>query len=90
MLDRATAGDADSAEEAFAQVRALARLASEAHANLPEEVITRAELIDAVTRIEQELEDRRRPDVLAGFAEDARRALAEAAEALGVERPQEQ
>lgn len=89
MLDRASAGDVDAAEEVFTQAFPLTRLVSEALAALPQEVITRAALVDAATRIEMELGDQRRADVLAGFAEDARQALADAAEALGTERPQE-
>jgi hypothetical protein len=90
MFDRATAGDADAADEAFAQVLPLTYLASEALANLPEEVAVRAQLIDVSARIQQELAGERRPDVLASLAEEARGALADAAEVLGIEPPEEQ
>jgi hypothetical protein len=90
MLDRASTGDVEGAEEAFAQVVPLTRLVGEALASLPQEVITRAALVDAATSIELELADKRRADVLAGSAKDARQALADAAEALGVQRPHDQ
>jgi hypothetical protein len=89
MIDRAASGDIDGAEEAFGQVLPLARRASDALADRPAEVISRAELVDAVVSIEQELHGERRADVLAQQADAARSALADAAEALGVERPHE-
>lgn len=88
MIDRAEAGDADGADEAFTRVLPLARTASEALAGVPDEIIARAELIDAVALTKEELAGERRPDVLADLGEDAREALADAAEALEVERLQ--
>ncbi len=87
MIDRAEAGDADGADEAFTEALPLAHTASDALADIPDEIIARAELIDAVALTEQELAEERRPDVLADLGEDVREALAAAAEALDVERP---
>ncbi len=77
------AGDADGAEEAFAEVREFLQRLNSVLAAMPEEVIVRMELFDAVARIERELEGERRPDVLADIAVDARRSLAEVGELLG-------
>ncbi len=84
MIDVGRAGDADGAEEAFAQVRGFLQRLDTVLAAMPEEVIVRMELFDAVMRIERELARDRRPDVLADIAEDARRSLAEVGELLGV------
>jgi hypothetical protein len=89
-IERAEAGDVDGAAEAFAQALPLFVQVEVTLRDLPREVITLGKLVEVRTSMNQELEQRRRPDVFAEIAKDARRILADAAEALGIEQPQEQ
>jgi hypothetical protein len=89
LIEEAQAGDPDGAQEAFARALATAGPVDRVLAGLPEQVIVRADLLDVMVRIEMELASTRRTDVLAELAEEMRRALADAAEALGLERPSE-
>lgn len=89
-IERAEAGDIDGAEEAFIQVLPLFVRVDLGLNALPREVITLGELVDVRIRMDQELGRLRRPDVFAEIAEDGRRVLVDAAEALGIEQPQEQ
>ena len=84
MIERGRAGDADGFEAAFVEVQPVLREMDRLLARLPDEITVRAELVDAITRIELELRGRRRPDALAEIAEDARDAVGEVPEALGV------
>ena len=85
MIERGIAGDADGVEETYIQILPVLREVDRLLADLPDEVIVRAELFYAVTRIERELAGRRRPETLASIAEDAHDALADVPEALGIE-----
>ena len=89
-IERAEAGDMDGAEEAFIEVLPLFVRVDLGLNALPQEVITLGELVDVRTRMDQELGRLRRPDVFAEIAEDGQRVLVDAAEALGIEQPQEQ
>ena len=89
-IERAEAGDIDGAEEAYAQALPLFVKVDVGLSALPQEVITLGKLAEVRTRMNQELKQRRRPDVFAEIAEVARRVLVEAAEVLGIEQPQEQ
>ena len=89
-IERAEAGEVDGAAEAFAQALPLFVQVELVLRDMPQEVITLGKVVEVRTRMNQELEQRRRPDVFAEIAKDARRILAEAAEALGIEQPQEQ
>ena len=51
-------------------------------ASNPNEILFRADLLDAAVRIEQELQGERRPDVLADAAEDAHFTVTTVAELL--------
>ena len=84
MIERARAGDTDGAEESFVQIEPVLREVSRLLADLPDEVILRAELSDAVTGIEQELAGTRRAEALADIAEAAHDALVEVPEVLGL------
>ena len=88
LRDRALDGDVEGAEEAFQRVHKFTHLVDGALLDLPDEVLTRAELIDAVVGIEEELAEERQQEVLASLADDAQQALAAAAQALGIEPPQ--
>lgn len=87
MIELARAGDIDDAEETFVQIEPVLREASRLLADLPDEVILRAELSDAITRIEQELAGTRRADVLADLAADAQDTLTDLAEVLDLAPP---
>ena len=87
VIELARAGDTDGVEKSFVQITPVLREVNRLLADLPDEVILRAELSDAITRIEQELAGTRRAESLANIAEDARDALAEVPEALGLEPP---
>ena len=89
-IERAEAGDVDGAKEAFAQAFPLFVQVELLLRDTPQEVITLGKVVEVRTRMDQELEQRRRPDVFAEIAKDERRILAESAEALGIEQPQEQ
>ena len=80
MVSEGRDGDADGAEEAFVLVQPFLRDLDAVLAGMPENLAARAELVDAVVRIELELQSRRRPEVLADVAEDARVALGEVAQ----------
>ncbi len=88
MIERAQAGDADAAEEEYAQARQISQRVNEALEELPGAVIIRSEMLDASLLIGQELDDRRRADVLAEHAERLRGVLRDAANALGIDPPQ--
>lgn len=89
MIDRGREDDIDGVEKAFLEVLADVGQLDTMMAARPKEVISRADLLDVVTRIELELENERRPDLLADIAEDGRRALEEVAEALKSSQVQE-
>ena len=82
MIDRGRAGDTDGAEEAFWLVAGFLHRLNTVLASSPDEILFRADLLDAAVRIEQELEGERRPDVLADAAEDAHFTVSTVAELL--------
>lgn len=84
MVSEGRDGDADGVEEAFVLVLPFLSELDAVLAGMPVEAIARAELVDAVVRIDLELSSRRRPEVLATIAEDARGALGEIAEIFGL------
>ena len=88
MIERAQAGDADAAQDEYIQAQLNIQSVNAALEELPDAVIIRSELLDAVLLIRRELDDRRGADVLAEHAEDVRSLLGDAAEALGIDPPQ--
>ncbi len=87
MIERAQAGDADAAEEEYLQARLFSQRVNEALEELPGAVIIRSEMLDATLLIGQELNGRRRADLLAEHAERLRGVLRDAAVALGIDPP---
>ena len=88
LRNRALDGDVEGAEEAFQRIHRFTHLVDGALLDLPDEAPARAELSDAVVGIEDELAGEPQLDVLAGLAGDAQQALADAAQALGIDPPQ--
>ncbi len=89
LRERALADDLPGVGEAFENVHVFTRLVDGALLELPAEVLTRAALIDAVAGIEQELRNIIWLERLADRATEAQQALAAAAQALGIEPPQD-
>ncbi len=89
MIDRAQAGNVDGAEESFDRIHRFAHLVDTALLDVPDAEPVRLEFGDAVLGIEGELDEARSPDALAVLAEEARRTLIDAADALGIEQPGE-
>ena len=87
MIERAQAGDADAAEVEYVRAQQITQRINEELEELPAAVIIRSEMLDAALRIKLELEERRRADFLAEYAEDVRSLLGDAAEALGIDPP---
>ena len=87
MIERAQAGDADAAEVEYVRAQQITQHINEELEELPAAVIIRSEMLDAALRIKLELEERRRADFLAEYAEDVRSLLGDAAEALGIDPP---
>ena len=85
MIERAQAGDADAAEEEYVQVQQITQRVNVALEELPDAVIIKSEMLDVALLIGQELDDRRRADFLANYAERLRGILGDAAAALGIE-----
>ena len=88
LRDRALDGDVEGAEEAFQRIHRFTHLVDGALLDLSEEAPARAELSNAVVGIEDELANERQEEALASLAGDARQALADAAQALGIDPPQ--
>ncbi len=88
MRDRASDGDVEGAEKAFLRIHKFIHLVDGALLDLPEEVLARAELIDTLVSIHEEIAGERQQEVLVALADDEQQALVEAARALGIEPPQ--
>lgn len=89
MIDRAQAGNVDGAEESFDRIHRFSHLVDTALLDVPDAEPVRLKFGDAVLGIEGELDEARSPDALAELAEEARRTLVAAADALGIEQPGE-
>jgi hypothetical protein len=89
VADKAAAGDLDGAEETFfRQAHDITHVIDFELLETPEHEAVRLALYDSVFDIEVELLGQRRPDVVASAAEASQAALADAAVALGYQRPQ--
>ena len=87
MLDRASAGDVEGAEDAYTELLPAINLINRSLQGRPDAVIVRAELIDSSNVIRIELAENRRADVLAAYAENARAVLQRAAKELELDPP---
>ncbi len=86
MIEAATAGDLEAAEEAFfGALQDLTRNVDQPVREVDEELAK--ELCEAVNGLEEELSINRRPDRVALQATRIRELLRDAAEALGYPRP---
>jgi hypothetical protein len=89
VAEEARAGDVDSAEGTFIrEAHDITHVIDLELLSVPEQEAVRQALYNNVLAIEVELLGERRPEVIATSAEASQAALADAAEALGYQRPQ--